>query len=192
MKDYAPHELITAQVENFREWWNELTPAQRPPGLDMEAVFIHIVEKTVLPEVSYRLDQVIYYDQGTYPEPSLIASLPYRKYPEKPESAWNSLRLYFTLHPPFGTRKAWKITANLPELQGLLKRFRLEFDPIAVTEAIEKTTRIPFLNGNGKRYRPYRTEAEATAAVGKILLKLGLVKPLRGIDEMHEISAWDA
>jgi hypothetical protein len=192
MKDYQPRELITDQVDNFREWWDGLTPAQRPPGVDIEAILTHIVEKTVLPEVSFRLDQVVYYDQNTWSEPTLTAFLPYRKAPKKPDSAWNNLRLFFTIHPPHGTRKTCKITVSLSDLQGLLKRFRLAYDPIVVTEAIDKITKVPFLNGNGKRFRPYRTEEDAKEAIGEVLLKIGLVKPLRDIDEMHEMKNYDS
>jgi hypothetical protein len=192
MRDYEPHEIITDQTDNFLEWWEGLTPEQRPPGVNMKNILSYVVENTVLPEVVYRIDQVVWLDQNNWSEPTKTAFLPYRKDPSKADSPWNSLRLHFTIYAPHGTRKAWKIVCQLGNLHDVLKRFRLETDSRAVNEAVEEMMKIPYLNGKGKRYRPYPTEEAAQEAVGRFLLKIGLVRPLRDVDEMHEIHDYDS
>ena len=192
MQDHQPYELLSSHIDMFREWWKELTPEQRPPGLDIEKAFNYILDHTVLPELSYRIDQVLWLDLYNYGQNVFCACLPYLKRPDQGLTVWNCLQLHFTICPPKGTRKAWKIIVNYRSLQDLLDRFGMKSQMPLATELGNAMTSVPYRTGTGSRYRPYLSEEEAREAVGGVLLKLGLVRPLRDVEEMHEMTDYDS
>jgi len=186
MRDYLQRNKVRNQIDDIRHEWSRLPAEHLPPGFDIGAAFKHILACVSAPEVAYRIDQLAWSD-SYYNTTLKSVSLP--SYNNLAADDDEEKRLFIrglTVVGPIGRKRTWKVVCDFETLT-LYVFDRFGLDRKQSGETLLRISRTP----DNKILR-YPTEQEAKETVEAALLKIGLVGPLREVDEMHEITGYDA
>jgi hypothetical protein len=171
MKDYLQRNKILDLVSDVRYAWSKIPSAYRPRDFDLEPVLKSTLRRVPTPEISYRIDELKwverFYDGA--------------KCPGLPDLPLAGL----TVEGPVGKKRTWKVVVAENEFsRAIVDRFGLDRNLVLDTlYAISRTSTHAILR--------YPSAEAAKEAVEEALLKIGLVGPIVGPEEMHTITGYD-
>jgi hypothetical protein len=173
MRDYLERDWICQRIDGLRSFWGSFPPDLLPPGFDLEPVFKYILDRVPVPEVSYRVDALVW----------RLSMKGDAYHPCLPEYNPNGNRAFFhaILQPrlgpsdnrilwlgglsvagPVGKKATWKVVYSVSDFGYVLDRFKL--DRWRAHEILRAISRTP----DDKILR-YPTEEAAKEAVAEAL-----------------------
>jgi hypothetical protein len=186
MRDHLGRNWIRHRIDEVRRAWSSLPPDLLPPGLDLESAFKYILDRVPTPEVSYRVDALVWcLGVKGYQYPFLPD---YSPHPSgiRIRLLGDGILWLRGLGVEGPTKKAtWKVVYCAADVWYVLDRFGLERD--RANEILSAISRTP----DGKILR-YPSAEAAKEAVAEALLKIGLLDPIIDVDKQHLATGYDS